>query len=157
MRSLNRWLARKRVQSALRLHSSISLEAAADLWALSNVIYIGPTGPAARIVPEFEAFRAIAGDLEIDEERIFGLLQHESPSVAGYALELLISRNSQRLNEAAAVVANRNEEVSMGLGCLVCYQPLCAYVQTRIEAEQDAPSNGGQRSSLNSDFHPRRG
>jgi hypothetical protein len=50
---------------------------------------------------------------------------------------MLISRSSQRLKEAAALIGNRKEEVSMGLGCWVCFQPLAAYVQTRIQ--QAAP------------------
>jgi hypothetical protein len=141
MRSLKRWLVRKRVQHALRSDNYISLETATHLWALSNVIYIGPTGPSARILPEFEAFRRIADNPEIQEEQIFGLLLHVSPSVAGYALELLISRGSQRVNEAATVIGNRIGEVSMGIGCLICFSPLGAYAQSRIPAEQAAPSN----------------
>jgi len=123
------------VQHALDSAQYISLETATHLWALTNVIYIGPTGPAARILPEFEAFRRIADNPEIREEQIFGLLQHESPSVAGYALELLISRGSRRVNEAATAVGNRSEEVSMGIGCLICFRPLSAYAQSRIQAE----------------------
>ena len=127
------------MQHALRSDQGISLEAATDLWALSNVIYIGPTGPSARILPECEAFRLILHSPVIKEEQIFELLHHESPSVAGYALELLISRGSQRVIEAATVIGNRSEEVSMGIGCLICFRPLSAYAQSRIQAEQAAP------------------
>ena len=124
------------MQRALDLNRRISLEEAAKLWSLSNMIYIGPTGPSARRLPEFKTFRQIADNTDIAEEHIFGLLQHDSPTVAGYAIELLIRRGSLRLDEAATVIGDRRGEVSMGLGCLVCFQPLGAYARNRIRAEQ---------------------
>jgi len=126
---------RRSMQRALDLNRRISLGEAAQLWSLSDVIYIGPTGPAARSLPEFKSFRQIADNTDITEEPIFGLLHHESPTVAGYALELLIRRGSLRLDEAATLLSDRLGEVSMGLGCLVCFQPLGAYARNRIREQ----------------------
>ncbi len=126
------------MQHALDSNRSVSLEKAAELWSLSDVIYIGPTGPSARSLPEFKIFRQVANNPNIEEDRIFGLLEHESPTVAGYALELLIKRGSPRLAEAATAIGERCEEVSMGIGCLNNLQPLGTYARNRIKAEQAA-------------------
>ena len=129
------------MQYSLDTNRNISLEDAIKLWSLSNVIYIGPTGPRARRFPEFEIFRRIADDPRINEQQIFGLLQHDCPAVVGYAFELLISRGSKRLNEAAIAIGDPPGEVSMGLGCLVSFQPLGTYVRNRIHAEQIAAAD----------------
>ena len=127
------------MQRALDSKRSISLDNAAELWSLSDVICIGPTGPSARSLPEYKIFRQIADNPKIEEDRVFALLEHGSPTVAGYALGLLIRRRSPRLAEAATVIGDRRGKVSMGFGCLVCFQPLCVYARNRIKAAQAAP------------------
>jgi hypothetical protein len=126
---------RKRLKHALDTGRGISLEDATRLWSLSNLIYIGPIGPSAKRLPEAAAYKQIADDTKIREEELFGLLGHESPTVAGYALELLIRRGSERVPEAVSALRGRAEEVSLGLGCVVCFQPLRTYAVNRIQED----------------------
>lgn len=118
------------------------LSTASRLWRLSNIIFIGPVGPSAKIFPEYEIFRKCAEDDRIDERSLFGLMDHESATVAGYGLEILIRRKSKRLREAVEKLAARDEGVAMGLGCMVCFSPLGEYAKNRLKAEQSRGSNG---------------
>lgn len=121
---------------ALRIWGRVPIKKAIRLWRLSDTIYIGPVGPSARIMPEFELFRAIADDDQVGEAQIRDLLQHESPTVEGYAFELLIRRQAENLEAATKELANRKEEVTMGFTSFRAYSPLGEYAANRLKAEQ---------------------
>ena len=141
MNVIRRSIARWRMRRALQNGRQISFEEAARLWRLSDTIYIGPVGPAARLLPEYELYQKFADDLGVTNTEIMRLLEHKSPSVAGYGLELLIRRRAEGLEDAALKLAGRLELVTMGITSFVSYSPLCEYAQNRLQAQQDAAGN----------------
>lgn len=145
MKPIRRIILRWQMKRALQSGRRVSISEATRLWSLSDTIYIGPVGPSARILPECEIFRRLAGETDVEDNEIRGLLQHKSPSVAGYGLELLIRRKSGNLQDAVNALAERREKVTMGLTCFVCYSPLCEYAANRIKAEQ---GGGGNSAAL---------
>lgn len=129
---LKRFILRLRMKRAMKNGRRISLADAARLWGLSNTIYMGPVGPSASILPEYEIFRILAEDRKIEDAEIRELLSHPSPGVAGYGLEMLIRRNAAGLDEAAAALSGRQELVTKGLTSFVCYVPLSEYAARRV-------------------------
>ncbi len=93
----------------------------------------------------------------------------ENPLVVHYAKRASTQcRIDAVAKEAAAVfeslVGQLEEEFTEDLGAfgidlgdLLNPIPPPFSIEETTNAEQDGPSNGGQRPSLNSDFHPRRG
>lgn len=145
MKLIRRFIVRVRMKRALRDGRRVSIAEAIHLWSLSDTIYIGPVGPSARILPECEIYRRLADDAEVKDDQILELLQHKSPSVAGYGLELLIMRRSGHLQDAVAALAGRREEVALGLTSFVCYTPLREYAAHRMTAEH---GDGGGSASI---------
>ena len=134
MKQIWRFILRQRMRRTLLAGRRISISEAIRLWRLSDTIYIGPVGPSARVLPECEVYRRLADEKEVDDDEFHNLLKHESPSVAGYGLELLIRRKAANLEEAISKLSDRKEKVTMGLTSLVCYTPLCQYAANRIKA-----------------------
>ncbi len=118
------------------------LESAARLWALSPLIYIGPIGFGARQLPEFHLYQMIVESKDIGDHQVEELLSHRSAVVAGYGFEILLARRSSTTPAAVEKLRGRQEQVAMGLGCVVFYQPLGQYAEARFKAELGAAPNG---------------
>ena len=124
MSFLYRWILRRRLSSALSRGERVSLHTAARLWALSDIIYLGPVGPSARRLPELHLFRMFVESADIDDQQIEQLLADQSATVAGYAFEILLARRSKLAATAVEKLRGRKDPVTMGLGCMVCYLSL---------------------------------
>ena len=148
MNSLHRWALRRRLSSAFARGERVPLESAAKLWALSHLIYIGPVGPTARRLPEYHLYRMFVENKEVDDQQVEQLLSHRSATVAGYGFEILLARGSHATTGAVEKLRARQEQVAMGLGCIVSYRPLGQYAEARFKAELRAPPNGGPAERL---------
>ena len=144
MKTLRRMLLRMRFRRALLKGDRISIKDAARLWRLSDMVFIGPVGASATVHPECELYRHLAEDNEISDDEISQYLRDSSGTVAAYALELLIRRRSGQAKDARDALSERTESVSLGLGCMFSYQPLCEFAVNRLNAEQVSGGNGGQ-------------
>jgi hypothetical protein len=143
MSFLHRWALRRQITSTLANGKRVSLESAAKLWALSPLIYIGPVGPAARDLPESRLYRIFVESKEVDDRQVEQLLSHQSGVVAGYGFEILLARRSTTMPAAVEKLRGRQEQVAMGLGCVVYYRPLGHYAEGRFKAELGATPNAG--------------
>ena len=132
-----RELRRARMQCKLRTGRPVPLKKALRLWSLSpDMIYQGPVGPSARYLPEAELLTSYAGSsAPADEERL-GLALHPSPSVPGYAVEILKARKSPLLPTLVEQLQGRQEPVTMGFTSFVCYVPLERYARMRLPAAE---------------------
>lgn len=124
------------IRRRMRRGKRVSLESAAKLWALSDIIFIGPTGPSAVVTPECELYRFYRIDPLTEDAQLQALLSHRSGTVAGYAFEILLYRGSPLADEAVRFLQDRKEEVTMGFTSFVVYSPICKYVSNRMKAYQ---------------------
>ena len=128
-REFKRW----RMRSLLRKDCEISLKEAACLWSLSDLIYLGPTGPNARRLPEWNLYEAYCASPTPPDEELLTMAKHASPAVAGYAFEVLLARNSRLIPEALELLLPRTESVSGSRGSFVSYLELGGYALHRYE------------------------
>lgn len=142
LKMLWREFMRRRMQRTLHKHPDIPLQKAAALWSLSDLIYLGPAGAAARRLPEWELYRRYCASPTPTDEALQALLSHPSPAVAGYAFEILIARDSALLSAALDTLRPRTSEVSSIVGSFVGYQELGSYAKNRYEAVKGAPVSG---------------
>lgn len=116
LKMLWREFMRLRMQRTLRKHPDVPLKKAAALWSLSDLIYLGPAGAAARRLPEWELYRRYCA----------------SPTPTDEALQALLSA-------ALDTLRPRTSEVSSIVGSFVGYQELGSYARNRYEAAKGAP------------------
>jgi hypothetical protein len=132
-RMLRRLLWRSWMLTRVRRGWVPSLNSAANLWALTNRIYLGPVGPRARILPEFLIYEFFCSDTQTSDNEVFRYLLD---SVAGYAFEILLKRQSPLLVQALQCLKSRSEIVSLAFGCSVCEHSLAQYVANRAANEK---------------------
>ena len=110
----------------LRLDSSFaSLLGAKFIWRFSNTIYTGPTGPSARLTPEFKLYEIM--QTRLSEKRALKLAKSKSDIIAAYGLRILAHKKSDKLREAVYNCSERSGVVQDGLGCLRCPLKLSDY------------------------------
>ena len=136
---MKRFLLRCAYSFAMQRGFVRSLGAFLPLWAASDAIYIGPTGPSATIRPELRALRQIIACPTAADDDLYSQLSHQSPWVVGYCFEALLARRSSLLDALPPDLSTRNESVSMGCGCFRSFEPLHSYVTHRLAAELNDP------------------
>lgn len=134
LKLLWREIQRAHMQGTLRKKTSVPIRKAIALWSLSDVIYLGPCGAGARRVPELELYKRYCASESPSDEELEALLTHRSPSVAGYAFEILMARGSDVLPAALEILRPRKSIVSMGFTSFVVYEELGDYARSRYEA-----------------------
>jgi len=87
---------------------------------------------------------------DVGDQQVEQLLSHRSAAVAGYGFEILLARRSSMTPAAVEKLRGRQEQVAMGLGCMVFYQPLGKYAEGKFRAELGAPRSGGPAERLGS-------
>ncbi|MCC5788260.1 MAG: hypothetical protein JJT75_01395 [Opitutales bacterium] len=133
MKYIKRYILRLQMIRALKKIKRVSLSDATRLWSLSNTSFIGPVGFSSKILPEYDLYKKLALETEIEDDDIQALLQHESASVAVYAIEMLILRECRNLASTLTVLADRSESVTIRIGCYEYSSPLCEYAAKRTE------------------------
>jgi hypothetical protein len=116
------------------------------LWCGSPRIYIGPVGAAAVRYPEACAFDVVVTDYAITDSELVKGLSHPDGTFAGYCFEVLLARDSPLLADLPAALYERDEPVSMGLGCIGVFTRLGDYVRNRLSAESRNKPNNALRT-----------
>ncbi|MGV3661581.1 MAG: hypothetical protein ACO1TE_15445 [Prosthecobacter sp.] len=130
---IGRFFLRRVYSLALRLGWPRSPSFFFPLWAASDAIYLGPSGPAAGIHPEFTAWKQVVQDKFVSDAQLHAQLTHRSPWVVGYCFEALMARKSPLLSALPESLGARNEVVCEGVGCMRFPEPLKDYVRHRLE------------------------
>jgi len=112
-----------------------SLNSVFPLWAASDAIYIGPSGPGATVYPELLALQQITANAAVSDAELYAHLSHPNPWVVCYCFEALFARRSSLLAVLPRPLLTRPELVSMGFTCLRSFRPLCDYIRHRLPAK----------------------
>jgi hypothetical protein len=129
-----RFLLRSVYSMGVRCGLTRSLASFFPLWEVSDAIYVGPAGPAARIYPELLALRQVISAPDISDAELYSQLSHPSPWVVGYCFEALLARRSPLLSGMPTSLQARSELVCLGITCFRCIEPLHSYVAHRLAA-----------------------